>query len=95
MIVKQTTFRVKRGDMDELVELHKRAPKLEEHPVARFYTPKYAPGDVAVLEFEFESLADIEAYEQEWHALPETPAFLAEFMDCVEHVVSVEVWELH
>ena len=95
MIAERLTVKVKPGQMDKLIDLHNRVPKVENHPVVRLYTPKYSTHGVATIEFEFDSVADIEPYEAEWHALPETPAFMAEFMACVECVVSDEVWELH
>jgi len=95
MIAERHTYKLSPFQAEAFVEIHKRAPKLPKHPKVRLYTYRYGAGDLATIEFEFDSVSEAETFWPTWFALPETPAFLAEFQTHVRQVVSVEIWDMH
>ena len=99
MIVNRRTFNVKPGLMEEAVALLKAG--FEAFPA---YTGAYriyawsilaaAPGDVMVVEFEYE---DLEAYQRlwtEWAASPGAAAYFEKSGELFDRGGSSEIWEL-
>ena len=62
----------------------------------RLYIPKFSgqPGNVLVLEWEFEDLAEHAEMWAEWWALPTTPAYLAKWAELVEPGAVSEIWNV-
>jgi hypothetical protein len=99
MIVNRRTFNVKQGRMEEAVALIKAG--FEAFPsytgAYRIYTWSIlasAPGDVMVVEFEYE---DFEAYQRlwnEWAASPGAEVYYEQSPEIFERGGSSEIWEL-
>ena len=95
MIVLRYVRRLKHGRGSEALALVK--AEVERHPpphAARFYSNYIAPGPTLVMEYEFESLAELEMYRAEWSADPESAAFGAKLMELLEGETDVEIWRL-
>ena len=93
MIVQRITFKVKRGCMQELVAL---AKSFDESAgiTARTYTSRIGRHDTLVGEQEFESLAEMEKFWEEWSARPDTPAFMEKWLALTERGGTTEIWDL-
>ena len=94
MIVQRWMFNVKQGRMEEavaviLVEIEKSCP-----PNTRVFTSHIGHRDVLDVDFEFESLAELEKFWAEWQARPETPAFGGKWDDLTERGATNETWHL-
>jgi hypothetical protein len=76
MIVQVIVWGIKPGHENEVVELCvAEGQRPGWKPKFRMLTPSVSPGNCVVAETEFESLAEMEAHWQWWHALPTSPEF--------------------
>jgi len=95
MIVERFTWKVKPGYGDQFVELIKaEATKSLTSNKWRLYTPNIRGFDVIACEFEFENLAALEKYWDEWYARPETAEFWKKFDEYRESGGGSEIWNL-
>lgn len=95
MIVNRRVFVVKRGAMEDLVAMMKaEADRINLSVTFRLYTPKIAPFDRVVAEYEFESLQDYEQFWTDWSARPETAEFMEEWFKLTEIGGTNEIWNL-
>ena len=95
MILERAVIKVKYGHEQALVALVKEVPRIEPLPKEwRLYTPRHSRQGVVVIEWLYESMADIEPFWEAQHASPEWRAWIEKFN---EHVVCGEVnevWDL-
>jgi hypothetical protein len=95
MLVDRRTWVVKRGRMEEALELFKAEGKrIGSPPVWRLYAPNIGGFDLLALELEYESL---EAYERSWaeySASPEAAAFQEKLYELTEVGCANELWAL-
>ena len=76
MIVERLTVLVKRGCMDQVVEMIKaERAKYGNQDRWRLYYSQWGPGDLFVQDFEFENMEECEKFWAEWFARPETSEF--------------------
>ena len=95
MLVNRRTFLVKRGHIDEAVELLKTgADHLEAVPTFRVYGGYISPFDTVVLELEFENLTEYERFWTEWADAPESEVVLEKWLQITESGGTNEVWQL-
>ena len=93
MIVNRRTFVVKRGRMQDVVELLREGGPDFPHPhPRRFYTPRIAPFDVLAIEIEFENLKDYEEYWTKWGTRPETAEFMDKWFELTQNGGTNEIW---
>ena len=94
MIVNRITMLVKKGCMQELIDLIKgEVAKSDKTSAAvRISWPTLGPMDTLVYERTFEDLADFDAFWAEWNAKPETAAFWTKYDTLVKPGGSQEIW---
>ena len=93
MIVQRVTHKVKQGCMEELVALGNSFIESTGRTVRR-YTPNVGRFDTLVGDHEFEGLAEMEKFWAEWHARPDTPAFMEKWFALTETGGTTEIWNL-
>jgi hypothetical protein len=93
MIVERHTWVVKRGCMDKLVALLKEE-NAESRMTIRAYTPNVGKKGIFTVEFEFESLAEMEKAGAEWRLMPETAGFLQKWNELTEQGGTSEILNL-
>ena len=90
MLVQRNTTYVKRGKRDEFVELVKAEAENNPPPRwARVCRAVFGPWDVVVIEWEFEDLAEYEAF---WEAWTPSEGFWEKYNDCTARGGSSELW---
>jgi hypothetical protein len=95
MLVNRRTWVVKRGRMEEALELLKAEGKrIGSPPVMRLYAPNIGASDLLALEFEYESLEAYEKWSAEYFASPEAAAFQQKLYELTEVGGANEFWAL-
>lgn len=92
MLVNRRAFQVKKGCMQEVVDML--VENRDPNDPYRIYVPKIGHFDVVAFEIEVENL---EAYEKgwaEWEARPETAAFMEKWNELTEIGGINEIWTL-
>jgi quinol monooxygenase YgiN len=97
MFIDRRTFRIRPGRMPEMIELAKAQiePFLELRKGAgslRYLVNKVATFDTFVFESEWNSLAEWEAYWEEWRSRPETAEFGRKLAELLESGGEHQLW---
>lgn len=92
-VVNRRTFIIKRGHLQEAVELLKR--EASDEIVHRIYVSHYGPFDNVVLDVEFNSVTEMEQIWTNWFASESAQAFGERWAAITETGGSNEVWFLH
>ena len=93
MYINRRTVKIKPGATGEVVKLVK-AEIERSGSTVKIYTPTFGPFDVAVIDFEFESLEAYEKMWDEWFASPEGAQFMEKWVPLVEAGGTNELWEV-
>ena len=92
MIVHRSMTNVKRGRMEEIVTLIKAEDELYPPPhERRICWPQFGPWQVLVLEWEFEDMAEQQAW---WAGWTPSPSFWDQFNDCSAGGGTIEIWNI-
>jgi len=95
MIVQRNTFRVKPGKQPEIIEMMKAAHEmLGSRNRSRIYTSNIGPFQKIVNDIEFESLAQVAEYWEDWWSREETPAFMEKWNQLIESGGGAEIWNV-
>jgi hypothetical protein len=93
MIVQRLTFLIKGGRRGEVMQLAA-AEREQTGGTHRIYLSYLGRYDTIAMEFEFEGLAEMEAFWDRWFATPEADAFLEKWNDLLEAERTNEIWTL-
>jgi glycogen synthase len=93
MYINRITKKVKPGALGEVVKMAK-AEIERMGSKATVYTPYFGPNDVAVFDFEFESLEAFRKWWDEYYATPEADRFMEKFSTLIETGGSNEFWNV-
>ena len=93
MIVQRLTFRAKSGQRAAAAELA-RAERERVGGTHRIYLSYLGRYDTIAMDFDFEDLAEMEAFWSEWFDTPESAAFLKEWNGLLEADRTNEIWTL-
>ena len=99
MFVDRRVFKIKAGRMQEMIELAEtqRAPFLQLRGGAgalRYLANKVATFDTFVFESEWNSLAEWEAYWEEWRSRPESAEFGRKLVELLESGGEHQLWTI-
>ena len=95
MIVERVTFNVKPGCMEKLIELIKSENAISSFPHKwRMYSPGFGKYDVFAMEFEFESLAELEKFWPVFFARPSAAEYEQKWNEFVLPGGTNETWYL-
>ena len=93
MIVQRMTVRVKKGHMQDALNLLKEYRKQEGYEY-RLYESDLGTFDQISLEFEFDNFAARENFWAEWRNAPTTPAFFEKWLEFIKTGGTNEIWTL-
>ena len=94
MYIERSVFTIKSGAYEEIFELLKHYLQDDENEFKRVLMPTVARPDTIVLEWEWDNLAALEKYWNEWSEDPETAGFLPKWQELITGGVSNEVWKV-
>ena len=96
MIVNRFTRIVKNGCMQQAIELVQAEIERVGTPDATRVCTAYAgPSSVLIIDFDFDSIAEMDQYWSAWRADPESTVFGDAFNKLTEAGGGSEIWRLH